>query len=130
MTLWHYTCEHGRRALGETGTLLPAALQSGVDVTRIRARHRWLLQVAWATDLDAPDIAGLGLTNETISCERWRHRYRITNESAFAPWHSYARTLPVSERDLLETATGALPAHWWVATLPAVAVYSPVLVTA
>lgn len=123
--LWHYTCEHGRSGLGKSGLLIPAISQPGVDPTLVPVDHRWLLELSWATDLDAPVIASLGLTNLTIRCQRWRHRYRVLDAEKFEPWHRFARRLDYSERALVEAADGAMPAHWWVTSEPARVVFDP-----
>ena len=102
MTLYHFTCDHGRAGIGRAGVILP--------------NRRSPLQLAWATDLDHPTREQLGLTSITLTCDRMAFRYRILDASAWLPWH----TLPEHEGawSLLDLAPGAAPEHWWVTRVP------------
>lgn len=119
MTLWHYTCEHGREELGDGGLLLPA-----VELTSSRPVP-WTAYVVWLTDLTPPDRDALGLTSRLLTCDRTAHRYRVTDEANVVPWHVLARTLTREMRDELEAARGARPAHWYISAVPVPALYDP-----
>ncbi len=121
-TFYHYTCDHGREALGDAGTLLPAA-----DLTP-RLRRLGLLPAlwVWCTDLATPNREGLGLTMNVVTCDRTAHRYRVVQPGALMRWAHVARTLTREQRDALEAEPGAMPAHWYVGQSVDV-VYDPVV---
>lgn len=120
MTLWHYTCDHGRTVIGDAGTLLPgAAVYGGATV--------WTGTLLWLTDLARPNRLGLGLSSLSLSCDRTQHRYRVTDDANVQRWTTLARTLPRAYREPLEAAVGAMPAHWWVSADGVPAVYDPVI---
>lgn len=113
MSLWHYTCSHGHTALGEQGLLVPNA--------------RGPVGVVWLTDLDHPIRDALGLTSRVLSCDRTTHRYRIDDPPPEAAWWpTVRRTWPARVVHALETAPGAMPAHWWVSPVPVHAVHDPI----
>lgn len=124
--LWHYTCEHGRAALGDAGLLLPMSDPRRTDISgRVVEPFAWLMDLVWCTDLDVPVVAALGLTMDTIGCDRTRHRYRVVDPAGLMPWHRYARELTRRQRVSLEAQRGGMPAHWWVATGAVPVVYDP-----
>lgn len=123
MTLYHYTCDHGHEALGESAVLLPAATRS--DDVRFRYPGMWPSQLVWLTDLARPNRNGLGLTMNWVVCDRTAHRYRVTDDSLVMHWTDVARHLSREQRDLLEAAPGALPRHWWCSSGPVPVVYDP-----
>ncbi len=128
MTFYHYTCDHGREDIGDQGELLSLALLRPKAL--LSAGDDWVLrrQLIWATDLAEPDIEGLGLTNETLSCERWRHRYRITNERPIQRFSDIQyRFSAYVQASLL--AGNARPEHWFVSWVPLSAVYDPIEVS-
>lgn len=105
MTLWHYTCDHGRAAiLADSGTLRP----------NLRAP----IPILWLTDLAAPERDALGLTSRILDCDRTEHRFRIDDPIDVLPWAAlrlrYRPTLVAG----LETAPGAQPEHWYVTLQP------------
>lgn len=113
--LWHYTCDHSYAVIGSVG-VLKTPRQLGVDVDGLPRELRWLADLVWLTDLDTPDVGGLGLTAETITCDRTAHRYRVMATPAYR-WVRWARRhLPPDVRRAFEEAEPrAMPAHWWVA---------------
>lgn len=111
--LWHYTCDHGRRAIGERGSLIPAAARPGVGNL-----SPWTALLVWMTDLDVPVRDGLGLTSHTLTCDRTVYRYRVTDPADCLPWMVVRHSLSPAYRDGVERAPGALPRHWWVSPLP------------
>lgn len=116
-TLWHYTCVHGRIALGVGGTLLPVALQRPDVAERVNPAAQELLAMVWATDLSYPDPFALGLTRATIVCDRTRFRYRVP-ASAFTRYGRVRHRMRPDLRNALESAYMAEPVHWWVAFTP------------
>jgi len=110
--LYHYTCSHGRAAIGDVGTLIP-----GPD------------GYVWATDLAWPVTKALGLTNHILPCDRTEHRYEITAAeglAGFLPWMAVRNTLPEEMVFALELAEGAMPRHWFLSASPAAARHSPI----
>lgn len=122
--LWHYTCDHGRLALGEFGTLLPPAYLThrSTDVPRWASA---LFGLMWATDLDTPWRDALGLTMDTMACDRTAHRYRVRAPGLFTPYLDARADLPARITRALEGADGAMPRHWWVTDIPAPVQYDP-----
>lgn len=123
--LWHYTCDHGRAALGDAGTLLP--LQVLKPDVRWHNDFDWLPELIWATDLEIPLRLALGLTMGLVACDRTAHRYRIIDPSGFARWTAWARErgVPRTAARELNFAEGAMPAHWYVSTDTVPVVYAP-----
>ena len=118
MTYWHYTCDHGRAALGDAGIVHPAKYLTDRPMP-------WPGRFAWFTDMDTPQPAALGLTRILVSCDRTAHRYRVTDDTHLTPWSDFARNLPRAVRDELELEPGARPRHWWVALLGVPVEYAP-----
>lgn len=100
MTLYHYCCDHSASIIAADGWLRPSP-------------HTGLL---WLTDLDKPDRWGLGLTMETITCDRTRHRFTTEGEAEW--WPHYCRRVGIGwkQREALETH--GKPRHWFVSTEP------------
>lgn len=107
--LWHYTCAHHRPAIELDGEVRP------------------ITGHAWFTDLDdaRPWREALGLTSHLLACDRTRYRFRVVSSAHVVPYVRMRRTLPAAYRQALETAEGALPMHWYVATEPVPVVYAP-----
>jgi hypothetical protein len=105
MRLYHYTCLDSDPGIQRDGFLRP----------------NWnpLLRASlvWLTDLEQPNIEGLGLTSDSISCDRTAVRYEVRTVHA-ERWAKWARKHRVSRplRDDLERF--GLPRCWWVATTP------------
>lgn len=98
MRLYHYTCSHSQPQISKEGVLIP-----GKD------------GFLWLTDLDAPMRDALGLTSNTLICDRTEYRFEVETEKA-VHWKDVRRVLPDWYRALLEEAPGAMPMHWWMAT--------------
>lgn len=125
-TFYHYTCEHGHRAIGDEGKLVSAMQLAGTEAfARMPAYQRTVANIIWLTDMDVPDASALGLTRNIISCDRTAHRYRVL---AYEPirYVDHRRELPKRTTALLESAPGARPMHWWLAYTPVPVVYDPV----
>lgn len=120
MTFWHFTCAHGREALGDKGLLLCANDLTPADMP-------WPGHVVWLTDLPFPNRDGLGLTMRITTCDRTRFRYRVTLDDGIIPWTEFARDLTGSMRAELEGNPGVLVRHWYVAPSGVPVVYDPVV---
>lgn len=116
MTFYHYTCDHGRRCIGDSGKLMPHGSED-------------MPLVVWMTDLAEPDIIGLGLTSEILPCERWTYRYRITDERSVLPYTEIQHLIHPQVQLSLHHA-GSLPQHWFISFQPLSAVYDPIEVAA
>jgi len=101
MRLYHYTCSHSRSKILLDGILKP--------------NERSYRHLLWLTDLEVPDVRGLGLTSFMLRCDRTEWRVAVETEIA-VPWTRYAHDNRVEwqVREVLEGATGARPLHWWV----------------
>lgn len=101
--LYHFTCDHGRAGLEDRGVLRP-----------------WSHGLVWLTDLDVPLREPLGLTSNMLSCDRTKHRYRVTDDSHCHWWIGHPR------RDRSIEIDGTRPMHWWVSEEPVPVVFEPV----
>jgi len=113
LTLYHYTCDHGRRGIGGRGVLRPH-LQPWLEGPYV-----------WLTDLEVPMREALGLTSHALRCDRTVHRYRVTDETHARRWMLVRQTLLQPAVHALETAPGAMPMHWWVSAEPVPVVLDP-----
>lgn len=105
MKLYHYTCDHGSEKIARSGQLLPNG-------------HPWLpVPVIWLTDMERPDREALGLTSQTIRCDRTAWRVSVDTDEA-DPWHVFARRYRVSRSVREELEFGRLPMAWFVSLDP------------
>lgn len=103
--LWHYTCDHGAEGIRREGLIRPNA-------------HPLLrLPIAWFTDLDPAHRFEIGLTSDTLACDRMAHRFPVAPEGV-EWWPKAARRLAVPASVRAELEVGRLPAHWWVSLTP------------
>lgn len=116
-TLYHYSCDHGASEIAREGYVRSLwdvlGGEEGDGMTLIRLPQ---CQFGWFTDLDVADVRGLGLTRLMLSCDRTKHRFRVTDRRRVTRWLDVRRYHPALWP--LEEAPGALPAHWWLATEP------------
>lgn len=104
--LYHYTCrDHGKPGIDRDGVLLP--------------NWHWRLDtwLVWCTDLDVPLAEPLGLTSDTLNCDRTQVRYEVADPADCMPWHMFARKLRRDIREDMECPPG-IPRHWWVSREP------------
>lgn len=102
--LWHWTCEHAAEGIRRQGVVVPHGGWSWwTDITQADGRTR----------------RALGLTSETLDCDRMAYRFRAADIDDIMPWRGFvtARDLTRSYVTALESAPGAQPWHWWVATV-------------
>lgn len=117
--LWHFTCDHGHRAIGTRGLLKP---NPHVLMPVLGA-------VVWLTQDGRPDRDDVGLTSTTLKCDRMAYRYRVAgipmtgrDVGAVLPWATVRdRVDPIVAADLERYAD---PSTWWLATVPVEAVLS------
>jgi hypothetical protein len=117
--IYHYTCGHGRRALGEAGTVRALAeWNRGAAKLLDLAGSSAIGTLSWFTDLDVPVVEALGLTRATIYCDRTRYRYRVVEDDLglVVPWLDSPRRAGWLLN--LEHPRGVMPRHWFVATEP------------
>lgn len=127
ITLYHYTCEHGRRSIGRRGFVMPLAGHDAEAARAIeRGNHAWMGQVVWFTDMELPVRNALGLTSTMLRCDRLKYRYRVTDISDVTSWLIIRRSIaPRTDIYELERKRGALPAHWYIAQVPVPVVLAP-----
>lgn len=128
MTFYHYTCEHGRQALGDVGVVLPLHFWAPEAADQLPLAHHWLAEVTWWTDLDSANRYQLGLTSHVmnLACDRMSYRYRALDTSHMLRWVEVARGLaPRVDIRALNGNTDALPMHWFVAAVPVKAEFDP-----
>lgn len=117
---WHFTCEHGRAALGDAGELVPAVL---LVPDPARLALWWPARLVWLSDLPYPDRQALGLTSHLITCDRTAHRYRVTDAATVQPWARARR--PFRHEAAALEVPGTRPAHWYVSGEPVPVEYDP-----
>jgi hypothetical protein len=102
--LWHFTCSHSVDDIKRMGSLRPHP-------------HPLLdVPLVWLTDLEHPFREALGLTSHMLMCDRTEHRFQVADTLSAVWWPAYARNHHIDRRTRgeLESAPGAMPAHWWV----------------
>lgn len=125
--LWHFTCDHGRQALGGKSWLLPAnQLLAELPPSPL---GKFITGYVWLTD--RPDGSAAGLEGVRLTCDRTAHRYRVTGDlRAIRRWADVP--VPLNLRRDLENTPGLTldPGSWWVSAEPVLAVYDPAWVSA
>lgn len=115
-TLYHFTCDHGRAALGGRGDALPLRMHSQGRVDLLPVEHRWMADLVWFTDLGTPTRTALGLTSHTLPCDRLAYRYRALDTARVERWLDVcAAVAPRADYVNLHRSPGVLPGTWWVA---------------
>ncbi len=105
MSLFHFTCDHGRRGIGRRGLVRPNP-HTGI---------------AWFTSNPSPSRDDVGLTSESLlTCDRLSFRYVVEQHDA-EPWFgSSARES--AEPDLVaDLEAFGDPATWFVSTTSSLA---------
>jgi hypothetical protein len=107
MRLFHFTCEHGREAIGRRGEL------------RSRMRHPLLgCDVVWLTSESSPDRESTGLTMRTITCDRMQFRYVVGDAGKCRPWIGSRERDAAPAHHLADLERYGDPEHWWIASEP------------
>jgi hypothetical protein len=123
--LYHYTCSHSAEALGTEPGGPVVLLLAARELVELPGSVPWPGWFVWLTDMATPHANALGLTRETIQCDRTRYRYRVVNAPELTRWVAIRRLFPPEALEWLEAAPGARPMHWWVSPGPVAAVYDP-----
>lgn len=109
MTFYHYACSHAVDGIRADGMVVPQ-------------NHAAMPHVSWFTDLEPPIKEALGLTNEFTACNKTEYKFAVVEEAEplISFWPHFARTRRIHPefRQALESAPGAMPAHWFVSTHP------------
>lgn len=120
MTLWHYTCDHAHAHISDT-------LRPTIDLVDASKRRLvpWTGELVWLTDMTPPSRDALGLTSNTMHCDRTAHRYQVMDPWPCVPWVKVRRMFDHEQRESIESAPGAMLMHWWVSTDPVLVKYAP-----
>lgn len=124
-TLFHYTCRDAAPHVRRTMQLIPGADVPGVNERKLKnlvAPSRAASTLVWLTDL-APPVSRdwLGLTMHSINCDRCECVFAVEQLDGVLWYPRFARLVPALRQ--LETATGVMPAHWFVAEQPVPVAY-------
>lgn len=122
--LYHYTCSCSLDGIRRDGFLrpYPHPLMRRYPLPGAEP----IAGLVWLTDLEVAWREALGLTSKVVKCDRTEHRFQAADESTAVPWIKFRRRVHAAVRAALEEAEGALPAHWFVSTVP-VPVHTPVV---
>jgi len=112
MTLYHFTCAHGKSDIG-TG---PRALL-------IPHRHPLLgadVKLVWFTTLADPDEDEVGLTSSYIKCDRREYRYVIDEGVADGCrwWLESDERTAAPPQVIADLESFGKPETWWVSSRP------------
>lgn len=115
MIYYHYTCIHRAPMIRDSGIVIP-----GPD------------GFVWFTDIeDAVGREVLGLTNNFIKCDRMEYRFRTLQDEGIEPWVSVRRRLHNKRIiEMLESAYGVMPRHWFVSGGPIRVMEAPLMTEA
>jgi hypothetical protein len=115
--LYHFTCDHGRQALGAVGQVTPLAVWNPAAASKLPDAWVWVSGFCWFTDMAWPDPVALGLTSSTLVCDRTRWRYLVTDDANVKPYIQVARNwLPPQAWKL--TIGDHQPGRWWLSRVP------------
>lgn len=117
--LYHYTCAHGRAAIGLRGLAMPVRMHDPAAAERMAARHPelgWLVDVVWFTDQYPADPHALGLTRDLIACDRTAYCYQVLDADHVHRWLDMRASWPAGVWKLHQAPLR--PAHWWVSSAP------------
>lgn len=119
--LWHWTCVHSAEEIGQAGWLLPISLRAPELVADFHPLAVWMADLVWLTDDPGATRGDLGLTSETLGCDRMAHRYRVTEAGAAARWLEVLRAGTLAVPRIARTQLHAWPAQpgsWWISREP------------
>ena len=106
--LYHWTCTEGAAGIRGDGLVRPFPQPALPGCPAL----------AWFTDLPfrTPSTRrALGLTSQTLACDRMSRRFIVAHPERLIPWEEWAAEHGAAE--WADLAPG-LPAHWWVADRP------------
>ena len=110
-TLYHYTCSHGAAGIKQLGAVYPNW-------------HPWLdVPLAWFTNSPTPDPIALGLTSDTLDCDRTQYRFRALEVGSLVPW--LGSTVQAAAPLQVQVGLQSLgqPSLWWISRKLVKAVY-------
>jgi hypothetical protein len=108
--LYHFTCHHGMAGIERAKRLIPH-------------EHPLLPElgpVVWLSDISEGAFApyALGLTSNTLDCDRTEFRYAVPTEDVKPLWH-WPEVRRRCERDAArDLEVGGWPRHWWLSPNP------------
>lgn len=108
--LWHFTCGHGRRALGKRGLLV-----APIGHPLLGARLIWLTTEA------EPDREATGLTMRFQRCDRMAYRYRVLQPDRCEPWIGCPFRDAAHPQIIADLESFGDPHHWWITIIPTLA---------
>jgi hypothetical protein len=112
--LFHFTCDHFWLDILAVGAL-------------VGHRHPLfptLGPVVWFTTEREPDRYRVGLTSDTLTCDRMAHRFRVTEDRDCLPWIDVRELMlaawqPGFDRKTLHAFEfGRAPHTWWLSPSP------------
>lgn len=112
--LFHFTCSHFELPIRAVGAVIPH-------------RHPWfpsLGAVAWFTTDQWADPDRTGLTSSTLSCDRTRFRFRVTEAEQCLPWcevRDYmvgVQQAGFTAQQLKNFERFGAPETWWISPTP------------
>lgn len=106
MILYHYSCADNAPLILDSGYLEPT-MQPLLDPSKFGP-------FLWLTDLAEPDADGLGLTSNSLACDRTAFRFAVDGSPA-RHWFYQSVFFPRAYVHALEAAPGAAPGHWYIA---------------
>lgn len=105
LTLYHFTCDHGKAGIDKTRTLLP----------NLHPYMSCLGPLIWLTNVPEPTRESAGLTMNYTKCDRMAYRYIVQSKAAVSRLDIRNR----APKDIVETLESfGEPEHWWVARRP------------
>lgn len=110
--LFHFSCQHGFGGITRSGCRV-------VPVTQFAMPGR--PRLSWFTDLGeltADDVYALGLQSEHLRCERWSHRFTVTDDTGIIPWKEWLAANPLPLDFVSAFTMGRRPARWFVSDTP------------
>lgn len=105
MILYHFTCEHALRRIGDDNGLIVPHYQPFLDTG-----------VVWMTHDPHATRDALGLSSVTLGCDRMFARFEIPDPEDAVPWNAIRHHYKYGH--LLEAVKGTRPDLWWVSRLP------------
>ena len=121
--LYHYSCRHTVAQIERDAMLRPSAAWRHYDTLMIcngePMSGLWRAPaVLWLTDLERPRRRALGLTSQTLDCDRTEYRYTVERSDTMVPWLDFATQHGANPEWLAVLHDGREPEHWYVAVQP------------
>ena len=107
MSLYHYTCDHGRAGIMRDGWVKPGAdgLVWLTDLLDVRRHER--------------TRKALGLTSYSLACDRFEHVFAVDPSNAMPYREAIDRGIVSRARSMsLLRLPHARPSNWYIATAP------------